>query len=69
LVFKIATFHISSAIPEIKSGIDGYCLDARGDSSALNATIDSWSCNGTDAQTGLLPIIAWFTTRILFIDF
>ena len=50
LVFKIATFHISSAIPEIKSGIDGYCLDARGDSSALNATIDSWSCNGTDAQ-------------------
>lgn len=50
LVFKVATFHISSAIPEIKSGIDGYCLDARGDSSALNAVIDSWSCNGTDAQ-------------------
>jgi hypothetical protein len=50
LVFKIATFHISSAIPEIKSGIDGYCLDAHGDSSTPNASIDSWQCNGTDAQ-------------------
>ena len=48
--FKIALFNISSAIPEIKSGIDGYCLDAHGDSSAINAPIDSWQCNGTDAQ-------------------
>ncbi|HEY5268597.1 MAG TPA: ricin-type beta-trefoil lectin domain protein [Candidatus Saccharimonadales bacterium] len=50
LAFKIASFNISSAIPEIKSGIDGYCLDAHSDSSTVNATIDSWSCNGTDAQ-------------------
>ncbi len=50
LAFKITTFHISSAIPEIKSGIDGYCLDAHRDSSDLNAPIDSWQCNGTDAQ-------------------
>ena len=50
LAFKIMTFHISSAIPEIKSGITGYCLDAHRDSSALNASIDSWQCNGTDAQ-------------------
>jgi hypothetical protein len=54
LVFKIATFHISSAIPEIKSGIDGYCLDAHRDSSAPNAAVDSWSCNGTDAQNWIV---------------
>jgi hypothetical protein len=50
LAIKISLFNISSAIPEIKSGIDGFCLDARGDSSAVNTPIDSWSCNGTDAQ-------------------
>jgi hypothetical protein len=50
LTFKIATFNISSSIPEIKSGIDGYCLDAHQDSSAVNAVVDSWQCNGTDAQ-------------------
>jgi len=50
LAFKIASFNISSAIPEIKSGIDGYCLDAHDDSSTTNAPVDSWSCNGTDAQ-------------------
>src|ERR1700679_365334 len=50
LAVKIASFNISSAIPEIKSGIDGYCLDAHDDSSAINARVDSWSCNGTDAQ-------------------
>jgi|GEM_PF-1089798 len=56
LVFKIATFHISSSIPEIISGIDGYCLDAHRDSSVINAPIDSWLCNGTDAQN-------WVTTN------
>jgi len=50
LIYKITTFNISSGIPEITSGIDGYCLDAHGDSSAPNAIIDSWQCNGTDAQ-------------------
>lgn len=47
---KIAAYHSSAHISEIKSGIDGYCLDVHRDDSAQNATVDSWQCNGTAAQ-------------------
>jgi len=49
-VFKIIARYHSSAIPEVKSGIAGYCLDVHRDSLDSNADVDSWSCNGTAAQ-------------------
>ncbi len=40
----------AAAIPEIKSGIYGYCLDDHDDSDSAGNTVDSWPCNGTKAQ-------------------
>lgn len=49
-VFEIVNQQTPSAIPEIESGVAGLCLDDHRDSHAANATVDSWTCNGTPAQ-------------------
>jgi len=49
-VFEYVAGHSGSAIPEIKSGITNYCLDVHRDSTANQAEVDSWRCNGTAAQ-------------------
>lgn len=48
--YELVLSHRASAIPEIKSGITGYCLDDHRDGKANNTTVDAWSCNGTAAQ-------------------
>ena len=50
IVIRIAITHSSSAIPEVKSGIIGYCLDDHRGRLVENNPVDSWSCNGTAAQ-------------------
>jgi hypothetical protein len=50
LGIQIATSHSSSAIPEIKSGITGFCLDDHRSLNRQNNEVDSWGCNGTQAQ-------------------
>jgi hypothetical protein len=42
--------HADAAIPEIKSGISGYCLDVHNDSMSADAVVDSWACNDSPAQ-------------------
>jgi hypothetical protein len=42
--------HVDAAIPEVKSGISGYCLDVHNDGTAANTTVDSWACNNSPAQ-------------------
>jgi hypothetical protein len=46
----IGSRHSASAIPEIRSGITGYCLDDHQNSTAPDALVDTWRCNGTAAQ-------------------
>jgi hypothetical protein len=42
--------HSSAAIPELQSGISGYCLDDHKNMVTPNALVDSWECNGSAAQ-------------------
>jgi hypothetical protein len=36
--------------PEIRSGLDGFCLDDHHDGNGLNAKVDIYTCNGTKSQ-------------------
>jgi hypothetical protein len=49
-IYKLAPASADSSIPEIRSGIAGYCLDDHHDGQAANAMVDIWACNGTVAQ-------------------
>ncbi len=40
----------AQAIPEIRSGINGYCLDVHNNTPPPNAVVDTWSCNNSPAQ-------------------
>lgn len=42
--------HKKPDIPEITAGVNGYCLDDYHDSTAVNALVDTWKCNGSAAQ-------------------
>lgn len=46
--------HRSRAVSEIKSGTAGYCLDLHHDDSSNNTMVDSWHCNGSNAQAWAL---------------
>lgn len=46
----LSASYFPSAIPEIKSGLAGYCLDDHHDGNTANTIADSWSCNGSAAQ-------------------
>ena len=51
--FTYVAGHSAAAIPEIKSGFAGMCLDDFHNSAAANAKVDIWQCNGTPAQAWL----------------
>lgn len=50
LTFRSVTSHAAGVSSSIKSGVSGYCLDDHGDSAINNTEVDSWGCNGSDAQ-------------------
>lgn len=50
-VFAFTNVRAHAAIPEIRSGISGFCLDDFSDSQASNAKVDAWGCNDTLAQS------------------
>jgi hypothetical protein len=59
LTFRSVTGHAASVSSNIKSGVSGYCLDDHDGSVLNNAEVDSWGCNGSDAQdwtTGITTI-------------
>ena len=47
---KVIASRQGSAIPEIKSGLAGYCLDDRDNSPAANAIVYTRHCNGRASQ-------------------
>lgn len=49
-VFKLVAAKATSSMPEIRSGLAGYCLDDHHDGQAGNAEVDAWACNGSAAQ-------------------
>lgn len=49
-VYRIVAGHAALPSPEIVSGLGGYCLDDHHDSAKFDAEVDSWKCNGSDAQ-------------------
>ena len=49
-IFLLVRAREPSAVPEIKSGYAGYCMDDRHDSTAQGAAVILWDCNGTQAQ-------------------
>jgi len=49
-LYQYIGIHQTSAIPEVKSGITGYCLDLFHDKKTTNSTVDSYPCNGRDSQ-------------------
>ncbi len=46
----LQTRHSVAAIPELKSGVSGYCMDDFQSKTASDTPVDNWTCNGTDAQ-------------------
>lgn len=42
--------HKATAINQIQSGFQGFCIDLYRDKQLPNSTIDEWGCNGTTAQ-------------------
>ncbi|MGH7142159.1 MAG: ricin-type beta-trefoil lectin domain protein [Candidatus Saccharimonadales bacterium] len=48
--FAFLTIKAHADSAEIKSGLNGYCLDDYGNNTAAGATVDAWGCNGTQAQ-------------------
>jgi hypothetical protein len=53
-VYKLASNQSTSTIPEVRSGILGYCLDDHHNGKAVNAIVDIWVCNGTAAQNWIV---------------
>ena len=49
LTFRSVIGHAAGVSSDIKSGVHGYCLDDH-DDAVNNAIVDSWGCNGSDAQ-------------------
>jgi hypothetical protein len=49
-IFVVVMSHQPSAVPEIKSGIAGYCIDGHHNGVTNGTVVDAWSCNGTAAQ-------------------
>jgi hypothetical protein len=49
-VYKLVAAQGDSTMPEVRSGIAGYCLDDHHDGSGANAAVEAWTCNGTPAQ-------------------
>lgn len=48
--FTFMSLRAHAAIPEVKSGLSGLCLDDYRAQITKNATVDAWGCNDTDAQ-------------------
>jgi hypothetical protein len=49
-VFKLVERHVSADSPKVTSGITGYCLNDRDGTTATNAVVDAWKCNGSMPQ-------------------
>jgi hypothetical protein len=48
--FTFMNLHAHAAIPEVKSGVSGLCLDDYQGITTANAKVDAWGCNDTTAQ-------------------
>jgi hypothetical protein len=44
------TQHSDAAISELRSGVDGYCMDAYQNGTTPDTIVDSWKCNSSAAQ-------------------
>ncbi|HTB49175.1 MAG TPA: ricin-type beta-trefoil lectin domain protein [Verrucomicrobiae bacterium] len=50
-VYRSVATQASSAIPEIRSNTTRYCVDDYHNGSGPNALVDTWTCNGSSAQS------------------
>ncbi|MFI5270456.1 MAG: ricin-type beta-trefoil lectin domain protein [Candidatus Saccharimonadales bacterium] len=50
MTLRSVSSHADNVDQTVRSGMKGYCLDVHNNSTDPNTVVDSWSCNGSDAQ-------------------